>query len=133
MAATTGTPTMVARPVGRTIAISVLDLYGEPAAGATVRLAINGRAAGVMLTGSDRKPLSIEVFSPSARIELEVTLLGQTQSAAVPAGQDRMVFTFASTMRFATAVAAIVECPDGQRGTPCVMCSDGTESWRLCA
>ena len=34
MAATTGTPTMVARPVGRTIAISVLDLYGEPAAGA---------------------------------------------------------------------------------------------------
>jgi hypothetical protein len=133
MAATTGSPTLVARPVGRTVAISVLDLYGQPAAGATVRLAIDGRDAGTMLTGSDKKPLSIEVFSPTAQIDLEVSLLGQTQVATVPVGQDKVVFSFTSTMRFATGVAAVVECPDGRRGNPCVMCFDGADSWRLCA
>jgi hypothetical protein len=133
MAATTGSPTMVTRPVGRTIAISVLDRYGQPAAGATVQLAVNGRAAGMMLTGSDKKPLSIEVFSPTAQIDLEVSLLGQTQAATVPMGQDKVTFSFTSTMRFAIGVTAVVECPDGRRGNPCVMCFDGADSWRLCA
>lgn len=133
MAATTGRPTMVARPVGRTVAISVLDLHGQPAAGAIVRLAIDGRAAGTMSTGSDKSPLSIEVFNPLALIELEVSLLGQTRTATVLPGQDRIVFSFASTLRFAAGVAAIVECPDGRRGNPCVLCSDASGTWRLCA
>lgn len=124
---------MLARPVGRTIAIAVLDLAGQPAAGATVRIAINGREAGAMRSGSGPTPLSIEVFNPNALVEIEATLLTQTQRQTALPGQDRVVFSFASIVRFATGVAAVAECPDGRRGNPCVMCFDGNDHWRLCS
>lgn len=66
-------------------------------------------------------------------IGLEATLLGITRSLVLDAQQDVVEFTFKALPRFRVPVPPVVRCPDGTTGSPCVTCSDGNATWRMCA
>jgi len=121
-------------PVGRMVSISVVDLYDQPAGGAQIELTLNGQFAGTIDTGSGTAgPMTLEVRNPEITVALKVTVLGVTQAATLRPGQDTMKFVFPSVPQFATRVPPVVRCPDGTTGSPCVVCRDGGEFWKLCA
>ena len=133
MAAVAGSRS-VGRPAGRAIAIEVVDAQGRPAGGATISVSIDQRPAGTIDSGSGAdRPFVLLVDDPTAAIDLAVSLSGSTQHKRLTAAVSSARFVFPVAPVFKARKAPRPTCPDGSTGYPCVTCTDGGVSWRMCA
>lgn len=122
-------------PPPRLVSITIRDMQGRPVGGARVTFTLNGVFAGTVNTGSGtERPITLELHSQrQTTISLEVRLLGQIQTAILTPQLDSFAFVFKSAPHFAIKVPPLVQCPDGTTGSPCVICHEGNDSWRICA
>ena len=116
----------------RLIRIAVRDMHGQPAAGAEVEVAINGRPGGSIFTGPGVIESTLGLDDPNASVQLNVNLGGQSQSAALAPGQDSIQFSFQIIVPFKAQAPPVAYCPDGTTGSPCVICHDGGDTWMIC-
>lgn len=120
--------------VNRLIEIRTLDSADRPIAGANITVTINGRPGGKMRTGSNsQSPATLELDDAEASVELLAEFRGQTRSAEVAPEQNAVLFKFEAALHFPLLLPAIAECPDGTTGSPCVICRDGPDVWKMCS
>lgn len=119
---------------GRRIEIFVQDAAGRPVAGVTVSVTLNGRNAGKIVIGSRSEGrASIELVDGDGSVELIAGLLGLTLTESVAPQQTKVLFQFQQAPRYALPVKAVATCPDGTSNSPCVVCRDGADTWKLCS
>lgn len=124
----------VSQPSGRAITVEVLDAQGRTAADATIVVSIDNRPAGEIHTGSGAdRPFMLFIDDLNAAVDLTVTLSGSTQSMQLMGGMRVARFVFSHAPLGASKKAPSLKCPDGTTGFPCVTCTDGSVSWRMCA
>jgi hypothetical protein len=76
---------------------------------------------------------TIEINDPNASVELQVTVDDEVQRGYLPPGQDSIRFDFKTVVLVKAKVPPVARCPDGTTGSPCVVCRDGNDTWRICA
>jgi hypothetical protein len=124
----------VGPPAGRAIAIEVVDAQGRPAGGATIAVSIDQHPAGTIDSGSGSdRPFVLFVGNPSAAVDIEVSVSGSVQQMRLTAAVSSARFVFPVLPTFMTKRPPRLTCPDGSTGYPCVTCTDGAVSWRMCA
>src|SRR6266481_4255613 len=103
----------------RTVSIRVLDINGQPAIGAVVRIAVNGVRAGSSSIGSSGAPHSIELGDARAKVEVIVLFNGTMQTRTLTSSTVGEQFNFHSVSPiFAGPVPSKVGCADGTTGYP---------------
>lgn len=119
---------------GRRIVIRLRDRFGDPLRAGSIEISINGRFRGSIFTGSPAASESvIEIESSTAVVSVKAEANdGTVLRADLPPGVDDYQFDFQTAPLIKANLPPTAHCPDGTTGSPCVTCSDGIDTWRIC-
>jgi len=123
-----------AHSVGRTITIALRDRFGARLSAGEIEISINGQPRGSIFTGSSGVGESvIEIGDPHATVSVKASANdGAVLLADLPPGTDFYQFDFQTAPLIKANLPPVARCPDGTTGSPCVTCTDGIDTWRIC-
>jgi hypothetical protein len=136
----------------------VQDHRGRPVPSALVEIYVNGRPRGTVNTGWGVNESTVTISDANASVDVKVAVADEVQQAHLGPGQDSIRFEFRAIAGLPWVPSALLgiwnllgiggsmtglagyfgkappvaRCPDGTTGSPCVLCRDGDETWRIC-